>query len=421
MSRYRGTFSGYYAQAADMAVRLMEDESPDSLLTVDPEEYLDYLVQRLEFQPLSIHWDKESVEPFKKQVTRPARPMDLARGNQVSEIVEMWRVRIPTEPNPDRDGYFALEGSTGYLSGEPRWHFEGGVMVAEIPASERAITDLRDQFRRYTDGRNEDITKGNAKLRHSIRPVWTARRAQLETNATKSRAEFEKLGLKLYQRPGAATPIAINPRRIEIPKPRAKPHDPEPALPDETVEMLVKHLATHGRQLETAPGTYAKFDEEELRDVVLGLLNTSFGTSTDGVSGTAETFSKLGKTDIQLKVDGHVPLVIECKFWGGPKAYLEALAQLFDYVTWRHSHAVLLHFSKTRDLTATINTAMEAIASDKTTVGAVAQKSDSSFVSRHKHPQDEGKTVEVHHLFFDLSLSPNRTRARGEPTGDKRD
>lgn len=412
MTRYRGTFSGYYAQAADMAIRLMGEESPDNLLRVDPEEYLDYLVQRIEFQPLLIHWEDESVEPFKKEITRPARAMDLARGNQVSEIVEMWRVRIPTDPNPDRDGYFAREGSKGYLSGEPRWRFEGDVMVAEIPANQRAITDLRDQFRRYTDGRNEDIAKGNATLGHSIRPVWTARRAQLETNAAKSRAEFEKLGLKLYEKPGAPKPVSVTPRRLEIPRPKAKPHDPEPSLSDETVDALVKHLVSHGRQLETAPDSYADLPEETLRNIVLGSLNASFSV-TGGASGSAETFSKLGKTDIQLKVEGLIPLVIECKFWEGPKAYTDALAQLFDYVTWRHGHAVLLHFSKTQDLTASLKTAMDAVAAHATTVGDIVQKSESSFASRHKHPQDEGKTVEVHHLFFDLSVSPERTRRRG--------
>ncbi len=410
-----------YFQLADRAAaELLDGESPDYLLAVDPDEYLDHLVERLAFQPLVVNWDQETVEPFKTRRSRPPRALDWDRDRPVVEDVEMLRVRIPVEPNPDREQFFALQGSKGYLEVEPDWRFDGDVLVVEVEATAQAVTQLRDKFRRYVEGRNDDIAKGNPTIKDRVGPVWRARRKSLEEKADKSKSTIEKLGLKLYEKPGAPKPVSVAPRRLEVPKPKAKPHDPEPRLSDEIVDMLVQHLGSHGRQLETAPDSYASLPEETLRNIILGSLNASFSVSGNAV-GTSETFSKLGKTDIQLKVDGLVPLVVECKFWDGPKAYLEALAQLFDYITWRHGHGVLLHFSKTQDLTATIKAAMEAVAADATTIGEVVQKSESSFISRHKHPQDEGKTVEVHHLFFDLSLSPNRTRARGQPTGDKRD
>lgn len=421
MSRYKGSLQLYYARADAAADELISRESPEYLITVDPDEYLDHLVAKFEFEPLVILWDEETVEQFKVRRTRPARSWDLERSGTVTEDVEMLRIRIPLAPNPDRVNYFSMEGSKGYLGHrEPDWRFEGDVLVMEVEATEQAVTELRRDLKHYTDGRNEDIAKGNPTLRDRVGPVLRARRKQLEENVAKSKSTIEKLGLRLYVKPGAPKPVTVTPRRLAIPKPKAKPHDPEPTLGDETVGALVQHLVAHGRQLETAPDSYASLPEETLRNIILGSLNAGFSV-TGEASATAETFSKLGKTDIQLKVDGLVPLVIECKFWDGSKAYLEAIAQLFDYVTWRHGHAVLLHFSKTQDLTATIHAAMEVIAADATTIGEVVQKSDSSFVSRHKHPQDEGKTVEVHHLFFDLSLSPNRTRARGQPTGDKRD
>lgn len=413
MTRYKGSLQSYFSQADRTAIAIMDRESPEYLLSVDPEEYLDHLVAQLEFEPLVIRWEEETVEPFKSRRSRAARSWEMERSGTVTEDVEMLRLRIPVEPNADRTNYFSMQGSKGYLGHiEPDWRFEGDVLVMDVEATEHAVTELRKDFKHYTDGRNEDIARGNPTLRDRVGPVWRARRKQLEENDAKSKSTIEKLGLKLHEKSGAPKPVSVTPRRLDVPKPRAKPHEPEPSLSGETVDALVKHLVSHGRQLETAPASYADLPEETLRNIILGSLNASFSVSGAG-SGTAETFSKLGKADIQLKVDRQVPLVVECKFWGGPKEYVTALRQLFDYVTWRHGHAVLLHFSRTQDLTATISAAMEAVAADTTTVGEAVQKSESSFVSRHKHPQDEGKTVEVHHLFFDLSLSPQRTRRRG--------
>lgn len=421
MSRYIGHLQSYYSQLDRMATGLIDKEKPDYLSSVDPDEYLAHLVSEISIQPLIVLWDEMSVEPFKARRQQPPSRHGWDNDGSRHEDVEMVRLRIPVQANSDRGTYFKLQPSRGYLGhAEPEWTFQGDILVMEVEATEAAITKLKDDFRFYTDNRNEDIAKGNPTIRERIEPVWRARRKALEENAARSKTTIEKLGLKLFEKPGSPKPVTVTPRRLAIPKPKATPHDPEPTLGAETVDALVQHLVAHGRQLETAPDSYASLPEETLRNIIFGSLNAAFSV-TGEASVTAETFSKLGKTDIQLKVGGLVPLVVECKFWGGPKAYLEALAQLFDYVTWRHGHAVLLHFSKTQDLTATIHAAMEAIAADATTIGEVVQKSESSFISRHKHPQDKGKTVDVHHLFFDLSLSPNRTRARGQPIGDKRD
>jgi hypothetical protein len=418
MTRYRGHLQSYFSQADRLVTGIIEKESPEYLLAVDPDEYLDHLVAELSFQTLAVRWQDETVEPFKTRQERMRSWDSWDRDRPQIVDVEMYRVRIPVEPNPDRDQYFALEASKGYLGyTEPEWRFDGDVLVKEVPATEEAVKKLRDDFRYYTDARNEDIAQGNPKLRDIVGPVWRARRKALEENAAKSKTTIEKLGLRLYEKPDAPKPVAIEPRKLVLPAPKAKPHEPEGSLGTGDVEKLVTAVGAHGRQLETAPATYAKLQEEALRDIILGLLNASFAVTAPEAAGTAETFSKLGKTDIQLKVAGFVPLVIECKFWSGPKDYLAGLAQLFDYVTWRQGHAVLVHFSKNQDLTATVRDATVAVAADATTIGNAVRRSESSFVSRHQHPQDAGKTIDVHHLFFDLSVSPTRTRGRGSGDG----
>jgi hypothetical protein len=141
-------------------------------------------------------------------------------------------------------------------------------------------------------------------------------------------------------------------------------------------------------------------DEEEMRDLIIGMMNTNYHGAA-----TAETFNKLGKTDIRLRVDAGNVLICECKVWNGSKAYGEAMDQLFGYLTWRESYGVLIIFCKRKDMTATIGQARKAAETHASyTSGSLATPSESRFSTRHKHPQDPAKSVEIFHLFIDLSV-----------------
>ena len=141
-------------------------------------------------------------------------------------------------------------------------------------------------------------------------------------------------------------------------------------------------------------------DEEELRDLLVGMMNANYPGSTTG-----ETFNKLGKTDVSFLVDsGHV-LICECKFWSGAKAYGDAIDQLFNYLTWRQNYGVLLHFCKLKDMTIAISEGKRSTAEHPSfALETLHAQSETSFSSRHSHPQDANKLVEVFHIFVDLSI-----------------
>jgi hypothetical protein len=141
-------------------------------------------------------------------------------------------------------------------------------------------------------------------------------------------------------------------------------------------------------------------EEEELRDLIIGMMNTNYPGST-----TAETFNKLGKTDIRLRVDSGNVLICECKFWSGPKAYTEALDQLFGYLTWREGYGVIIMFCTRKDMTACIAQAKKVTETHASfRAGSLIASSGSRFSTRHKHPQDSVRSVETFHLFIDLSV-----------------
>ena len=147
-----------------------------------------------------------------------------------------------------------------------------------------------------------------------------------------------------------------------------------------------------------AHGTNEAWVREQAR-LIVGMMNANYPGSV-----TAETFSKLGKTDIRLRVDEGNALISECKVWQGPSAYVDALEQLFRYLTWRQNYGVLIVFSRRKDMTAAVSIAKEGAQTHVSfTAGSLATQSLSRFSTRHNHPQDKSNSVEVFNIFVDVS------------------
>jgi len=85
--------------------------------------------------------------------------------------------------------------------------------------------------------------------------------------------------------------------------------------------------------------------EEHLRDHIIMILEPNFACSITG-----ETFNKTGKTDILIKYEGTNVFIAECKFWSGPKSFLNAIDQILTYLTWRDSKSALLIFVKRKEI-----------------------------------------------------------------------
>ncbi len=173
----------------------------------------------------------------------------------------------------------------------------------------------------------------------------------------------------------------------------------EPYLEKDQVDAVIELLCSQGKEFEITPVVYSRMEEEQLRDLMLGMLNAVFQGDATG-----ETFVKTGKTDIHLKLNmkGSI-LTAECKFWRGEKQYQETIDQHFGYVTWRQNFAIQITFSTNRGFTDVIEKAVEATMGHQTYVKDSYRKIDDSyFITQHTFPEDSRKRVEVHHLLFNL-------------------
>ena len=119
---------------------------------------------------------------------------------------------------------------------------------------------------------------------------------------------------------------------------------PDPGITEHSYEQILQAIRNQGRQFERTPATYAKHDEEELRDILWGNLSTHFGRDVTG-----EAFSRSGKTDIRIDDDGRAAFIAECKVWRGPRKLKLAVAQLLRYLRWRDCKTALVVFNKDRE------------------------------------------------------------------------
>ena len=62
--------------------------------------------------------------------------------------------------------------------------------------------------------------------------------------------------------------------------------------------------------LEESARTFNRFNEEELRDYIKGMLTSHYENAVTG-----ETFRRVGKTDIQIQRDDKAAFIAECKVW----------------------------------------------------------------------------------------------------------
>lgn len=148
------------------------------------------------------------------------------------------------------------------------------------------------------------------------------------------------------------------PKRITLPPTASEPSRPEPRISDEDFASIIMNMRRTLGSFERLPRSRVNMTEEYLRnDIIAGLQHQG--------PATGESYSKRGKSDIYLPYNDHAVFVAECKWWQGEKLFAEqALPQLLDrYVIWRDTHTAMILFIRTKNATAVINRAVDAIRS----------------------------------------------------------
>lgn len=269
------------------------------------------------------------------------------------------------------------------------------IQVSEGTPPENVESEVR-RLEQIIQWKNDDVKKGNERLRKEIRDYIEGRKTALMKEGETVERLFEKVQIPIKQRQ-LDSPFTLEIRKKVIPTIRKADPLREITLDKAQVLEVIKTIKNAGNWMSRAPEVFSKLEEEHLRDILLAGLNMVF----EGAA-TGETFSKRGKTDIYLPVFKGDILIAECKIWNGSEYYLAGMKQLFDYLTWRENYGIMITFSRNKNFTDVLEAAKNIATTYPTyNEGSFAGGKD-YFMTRNRFPTDDKKTVEIHHLFFTL-------------------
>jgi hypothetical protein len=287
---------------------------------------------------------------------------------------------------------------TSYTTTKPQAHVDerAGELVVRLqdrelrPEQVQAEANrLRAEIDTYVGWVNADLKKQRDEVQQYARSEIAARRQRLLS------ARGLESSLPFPIRPaGSRSTYSVPMRRRTLrltETPRREPFRPEAALDSAIYEEIVETICNFGQTLERSPHTFAKLDEEELRDHLLLVLNANYAGEAAG-----EVFNGVGKTDILVRHDGKNVFIAECKFWAGAKAFQQAIDQLLGYLVWRDSKAAIILFIRQKGVSTILDKAINALRGHPSCVSADIPADPSlrcDFLLRSH--QDETRTIKT--------------------------
>lgn len=324
----------------------ISDTSAERINGATDDELVSHFVSKYWIEPLTIHSDRAEAEHRETKVDVShdtfrfipnGRGPFMVKGDEVT-------VHVPFSGEPELFKFTPSTRNYNPPRGRviPNGELSGTVtMSLALPSDANDagrfnawIMEQLDGLQQYADWIRNDVNSFNQQLPQHARSSVQSRRQQLE----KQGSLLQKLSIPLRPREGAPLPTPIPmPKKIIKPLPPARKVEQEFGISEADYEYILKIIRQESRSFESTPATFAKLDEEELRDVVLAHLNGHFEGAAAG-----ERFRKKGKTDICIEHDNRAAFVAECKLWKGQKALLAAIDQLLSYLTWRDTRTALI-------------------------------------------------------------------------------
>ena len=392
--------------------------SEADLLSGDIEEWVGHLGDKHRIAPVELHRDKMVVNDDgeveldarelggTRLISDYSRPVPIA-GYQATLI-------IPFTGNPMA---FRYQAST-FSYNPPRAEVVGSEVHKQVTFPDDAKVNLGTEaqglantLEQHLGWANSDIEAHNSGLESLARDTFQARKSRL----LETKKHLESAGIPIRRRDDA--PTTFSPPEIKRrPRPEASTgtRPPlEPALEQAQYEHVLAVLRTTGRMMERTPDTHSRLEEEQLRDIMLGALNSHYEGGTSG-----ETFNAAGKTDILVKSGDKNIFVGECKFWHGEKQFQEAIKQVFSYTTWRDTKIAIVVFVREKGLTNVINKAKEALQNEDNFVEWRDPLGEAELLCGMHWPGDKERPVAMNVSFVHLPAvgqKVGKTSAKPKP------
>lgn len=394
------TISQYYARIQKKIRDDIESQSEDYVLGVDENDYADFLFKKYSLPTVERDLNRETT--IQHNVRRVNVMNDF--GDSVQREFPFVTIEYPLKPKANLEITMDLRGSSwSYPLGKERFDSSRCAMILEIDSNPNEVNQSTASLESNNQSRNQDIDLENRTLKTFISNMIGERKRILAERRKGFNELIEKINIHVVEKPMGKSPVidlGVKKELQILTQPGVKKNK-DYFLDKEKALAIVNLIEKVGHGFEVSPSVFAKLEEEDLRSVILGFLNAVFVLYVGG-SATAESFSKTGKTDIHLQMPRGDILIAECKFWNGIEQYKETIDQLFGYLTWRQNYGILITFSRNTAFTGVLEKIEQATTHHKTYRGQFMRVSETHFESMHLFPEDSKKSVEIHHLSFNL-------------------
>lgn len=382
---------------------------PDQFMNARIEDVVEHVLAEMTIEPLVIYEDRAEMDQSETRI-------DVSQWRDRNLFHDPGPIYVPGVrvsvliPFTGDSSLWALKPNR-WQSIFPRAQLgrstRGGVQNIAIDLSQPAdepqerikqrLDEQLKSIRFYVQSQKQQVDSFNTGLRPHVLASVNARRERLKKQAGLE----DVLGIPLKRKDGVprVTPVRLE-RKLSrpLPPPPKSGYKPEPGITDADYSHILSVIRHEGRTFETTPKTYAKHDEEELRDILLAHLNGHYqGTAT------GETFRRNGKTDIRIEDGDRAAFVAECKVWRGPKTLSSAIDQLLGYLTWRDCKAAIIIFNKHNAQFSSIVKGIPKICSESHAYvreTAIAETGEWQFDMNSL--EDEGRSVRVYVFAFNI-------------------
>jgi hypothetical protein len=377
-------------EEADRAINAV---NPDTLLNSPTDDLVKQIVDTYKLDvPVLLRHDAHMDEPREITISK----QDYGRTIQQTGTILVLHVPFTGDP-----GMFWIQ-PTSYDSAPPSGNLNGQELTLKMrgtnlssEAVEKHFNSILDNFERYFNWQRPNADQFLTELTQRAHQTIEHRKTRLLAD----RNMVANLPFKIKARSGSQTYVAPLKRTpIQIQRTAASgPFKPEPALAEVDYQHILKVIEGMTQTMERNPSTFAKLDEEALRDMYLVPLNGHFEGAASG-----ETFNAAGKTDIIIRVEDRNIFIGECKIWRGPKYLNEAIDQLLSYLTWRDTKTAIIIFNRNKGLSAVLASVQETMNAHPQRKHGAKVEGETRFRYVLGNPADASREVIITVLVFDV-------------------
>jgi hypothetical protein len=385
----------------DMQRRAADQEineiNPDALLNTPTDDLVARIVDKYELEVPVLLRDDAVLDP-PREITLTIHDY----GRTIHPTGTLLTLHVPFTGDP---GMFWIQ-PTSFDSAPPSGTLNGQELVLRMrgqkldgPAVEKHFNSVLDDFERYFGWQRSSAEQFLPELTQRARQAIEARKARLLADKNLAAS------LPFKIRPRADSPktyvAPVTRKNITLrPSSATTPFKPEPTMDVAIYEEILDTMENMTLVMERSPTAFKEMGEEAIRQHFLVQLNGRF----EGAA-TGETFNFDGKTDILVRVEDKNVFIAECKFWGGPKAYLETIDQLLGYLSWRDTKTAVVIFNRNKDFSNVLKSILETTETHPQKKRGPEKLGATRFRYTFSNPNDANRELTVTVMVFDIPQS----------------